>query len=384
MEPADEDNLDFASAELGLSDGVVRGVFAYGLEQMSPVQSKAIPILLSGKDAVVQAQSGTGKTAAFGISCIERCVRFGKFPASPVVLVACHTRELAMQTTSVLASLAQYTDVSVCCFVGGTPISASRTTLRAGCDIAIGTPGRLEALYKRGALELSRIGMLVIDEVDEVLRDSSTNCFLPLIQTILAGCPDTAQIVLVSATISPELLDMVGGMLRDPVKLLMETKALPLAGIQQLHLQIEDESHRYDALRHAQRSCNAMQSMVFCARRDTVDDVVRRLREDGCDAAALHSGFSAADRQGAMERFRAGDVRVLVCTDVLARGVDVQQVGLVVMYELCASADTYLHCVGRCGRYGRQGRAVLIVNAHEEAPLRSYQALYEFPLVPHN
>ncbi len=176
---------------------------------------------------------------------------------------------------------------------------------------------------------------------------------------------------------------MVEGMLRDPAKLLMETKALPLAGIQQLYLPIDGEHRRYDALRHAQRSCSAMQSMVFCARRDTVDDVVRRLRDDGCDAAALHSGFSAADRQSTMKRFRSGDVRVLVCTDVLARGVDVQQVGLVVMYELCSSADTYLHCVGRCGRYGRQGRAVLIVNDHEDAPLRSYQALYEFTLVAH-
>jgi superfamily II DNA/RNA helicase len=225
--------------------------------------------------------------------------------------------------------------------------------------------------------------LFVIDEVDEVLRDVSSNSFLPLIQSLISGCPGSTQLVLVSATVSPELLSMMEGVLRDPVKLLMDMHALPLAGIRQLRLTITSEDQRYAALRHAQGASDAMQSMVFCSRRDTVDAVVSQLQSDGCDTAALHSGLTSAERTEVMTRFRTGGIRVLVCTDVLARGVDVQQVGLVVMYELCSAADTYLHCVGRCGRYGRQGCAVLIVNEHEDGPLRSFQALYDFALEDH-
>ena len=378
-----DESKDFASPVLGLSDDVVRGIYAHGLEEMSPVQVRALPPLLSGRDAIVQAQSGTGKTAAFGIAALERVARNGQGTGDPQCLVICHTRELAAQTADVLKALGQYTRARVGLFIGGTPMRASVDTLAAGCEIVVGTPGRVDGLRASGALALSRVAVFVIDEVDEVLRDSACNSFLPIIKSLISACPGNAQLVLVSATVSPELLAMMDGVLRDPVKLLMEQRALPLAGIRQLRLPITREDERYGALRHAQVSSSAMQSMVFCGRRDTVDAVVARLRDDGCDAAALHSGLSAAERGQVMQLFRAGQTRVLVCTDVLARGVDVQQVGLVVMYDLCAAADTYLHCVGRCGRYGRQGCAVLIVNDHEDGPLRSFQALYDFTLEPH-
>ena len=345
---------------------------------MSPIQQKSLRWILNGRDMIIQAQSGTGKTAAFGIGAAVHALASER--GRPSVAIVCHTRELARQTHVVVRELASFSELRIGLCMGGTTVREDAEALAAGMDIVVGTPGRMQTLVKRGLLRLDGLRSLVIDEVDVILRDVSSNSFLPCITDLLSACSETTQLLLVSATVPDELLAMTETVLRDPVKILVPNDALPLAGIDQAQIHVADESQRLTVAEALRYSVVGVQVMVFCSSRDEVDAVAAHFQAMGTPVAKIHSGIEQAQRNREMREFRSGKASTMVCTDVLARGVDVQQVGLVILMHVPTAADTYLHCVGRCGRYGRQGRAVTIAAEYELAQLRSIQQLYDLEL----
>jgi len=378
---------DFSDESLGLSDEVLRGVFAYGFERPSAVQRQVLPAIVAGRDVIAQARSGTGKTGAFAIAACEivhrRRPQADQAAAqAPLVVVLQHTRELVGQTSAVFRAIGAHSGARVAPCVGGVPTAETVAELGAGCDIVVGTPGRVgDCLSRLGALRLDCVRLLVIDEVDEVLRDTTANSFLAVVRDVLACVPRDAQMALLSATMPQQLLDMTSKFMQDPVRLLLAAECLPLEGIQQNYIAC-DEGSKYGQLAQLFGGGGATQSMIFCASKDRATELCERLRADGVDAAAVHADIQSKARRDTMREFRAGQIRVLVCTELLARGIDVQQVGLVVMYDLCHTADTYLHCVGRCGRFGRQGRAVLLVNDYDLPMVRSIEQVFGITIEP--
>ena len=297
-------------------------------------------------------------------------------------MVLCHTRELAAQTAAVLANLGEYAGARVVTVMGGTPVRADADALRAGADIVVGTPGRLVALVDKRMLDLGGVACFVIDEVDEVLKNAATNAFLPLVQKLLTRVGNPAMhMVMVSATLPASLRTTVQPLLRDAVEILVAPKELPLHGIDQCRLRCA-WGDKLGLLTDLHVRSTEIQTMVFCATRAGVDEVAAHLGAQNFAVGALHGDMSTADRAEVMRTFRRGGLTVLVSTDVLARGIDVQQVGLVVLFDMAASVETYLHCVGRCGRFGRKGRAIVLATEGDDAQLRSVEEFYGIQLRP--
>ena len=295
---------------------------------------------------------------------------------APLVVILQHTRELAAQTAAVVTALAQYTAARVVLCVGGTPTAKSAADVAAGCDIVVATLGRLtDLVVRRNSLRMDGVKLLVIDEVDEVLRESNSNAFLGLVQQVMAAIPPEAQVALFSATLPSQLLQTTTKFMRDPVRMLQPAKELPLRGIEQRYVAVT-EDRKYDELMAVIALMPPTQTIVFCSTRERVDELALRMSADRVPCSVVHAGLDSRRRTETMAQFRAGQVRVLVCTELLARGVDVQQVGLVILYDMCNDADTYMHCVGRCGRFGRKGQAVTLANEFDLPMLRSVGQIF--------
>lgn len=378
----------FDDVATGISDATLRGVYGYGFEEPSEVQKKAIPAILSGRDVLVQARSGMGKTAAFGIAICEQVVRAKRsqpmLNLHPFAIVLCHTRELALQSRNVLQQICAYAGVSVVCVIGGTPVQRDAETISRGADIIVGTPGRLQALVDKGVTRLDNLQTFVIDEVDEILKNHTANAFLPIVQALLRRVQNAEmRMVLVSATMPALLRDTISSLVENPVEILIPAKELPLQGIKQYKIRCSS-SEKLEKLSQVIGNAPGIQAMVFCATRRGVDDVAAHLLAGGVAVGSLHGEMETKTRNGQMDTFRRGGFTVLVSTDVLARGIDVQQVGLVVLVEMATSVETYLHCVGRCGRFGRKGRAVVLAASYEDADIRSVEQFYNIQLADYD
>ena len=363
---------DFTDAAFGLSDDVVRGIYAHGFERPSPIQVQTVPAIMASRDVVAQARSGTGKTAAFGIAAAEIALRAG----GCAVLVLCHTRELAFQTAETLRALAQYTGVRVGMCCGGGPVESG--------GIVVGTPGKVAAARRgrRAALSLGDVRLLVLDEVDEMLRDAAGNSLREQVREVMVALPPDARLALFSATMPEPVRQTVREFLQDPLEILLPSVEVPLSGIAQYRVRC-DEASKHAHLHAALQRFSAPQTMVFASTRERAQELSDVLRGEGLCADCVHGAMEQRERAAAMARFVAGDTSILVSTNVLARGIDVQQVGLVVLYDVTECSETYMHCIGRSGRYGRQGVAVALCGYEaDEAFLRSCEALYEVCIRP--
>ena len=364
----------FDDEALGLPDTVLRGVYAHGFEAPSDVQRKTLMPLRDGRDLIAQARSGTGKTGSFAIAACALTARSQRGDA-PVVLVLQHTRELCRQTAAIIAALGQYAGVRVALAVGG---EDSRSALRAGADVVVGTPHRVVNMSSGSArpLALGHVALLVIDECDAILKEDVSNAFLDAMTTLLGRVPPEAQIALYSATLPAQLLQATCSFMREPVRVLMDTVDLPLRGIAQSYVRVE-AAERARVLLDVLGTVSSGQSMIFCQTRAGVAEVAAALAQQGVPTACVEGGMDPRERKEQMELFQRGAVRVMVSTSVLARGIDVQQVNLVVLYDMVTDVDTYLHCVGRCGRYGRQGTAVLLLAEFDMPVLRTIEQHYD-------
>ncbi|CAE6449177.1 ATP-dependent RNA helicase eIF4A [Rhizoctonia solani] len=359
------DNFD----NMGLRAELLRGVYAYGFERPSAIQQRAIVPVIKGHDVIAQAQSGTGKTATFSISILQKLdldVR------GTQALILAPTRELAQQIQKVVVALGDYMSITSMACVGGTNVRDDMKKLEEGCQVVVGTPGRVFDMLNRGALKSGTIKLFCLDEADEMLSRG----FTEQIYDIFKHLPSDTQVVLLSATMPADVLEVTKKFMRDPIRILVKRDELTLEGIKQFYIAVEKEEWKLDTLCDLYETVTITQAVIFCNTRRKVDWLTDKLKEREFTVSAMHGDMEQQMREGIMKDFRSGTSRVLITTDLLARGIDVQQVSLVINYDLPANRENYIHRIGRGGRFGRKGVAINFVTAEDVRMLRDIEQFY--------
>jgi len=343
---------------LGLSPEVLKAVAALGFEEASPIQAAAIPPMLLGRDVVGQSQTGSGKTAAFGIPAIERCDPKSK---GVQVLVLCPTRELATQVSEEMHKLSAFKPgMRAVPIYGGASYERQFFELKKGVQIVIGTPGRVMDHMERGTLKLDTIRMVVLDEADRMLDMG----FRDDIEHILKATPSERQTVFFSATVSKQIRDLIGRHSRSPESVKIEQKHLTVPSIEQWYYETPPRA-KTDALLRLVDYHGYKLGIIFCNTQRMVDELADTLIGQGFSADRLHGGIAQAQRTRVMNKFKKAEFEFLVATDVAARGIDVDDLELVVNYDLPYDAEDYVHRIGRTGRAGKRGIAVTFVSGRE-------------------
>jgi len=369
--------------EMGIHENVLRGVYTYGFEHPSEIQRLAIPPMLDKRDVIGQAPSGTGKTGAFLTAILSQLEH--KHVSCAVVLL--HTKELASQCFTVATDLAQFTaciKLSLC--VGGSSLKENINQIEQGANLLIGTPGRLQDLIATKKL-IHDIDCFVIDECDDILSTSGSShrvdrSFIEILQNILRVVSSTAQICMFSATMPESVVEMSQNFLRDPIKLLRPTDTLTLQGLNQYCVTCLTDADKLAQLNELFSSCPLSSVLIFCATRERVDWLKCQLEVRDFPVDKIHANLPDSERRRAMQRFRCGEVRVLVASSLIARGIDVQTVGLVIMFDINPNAENYLHTVGRAGRYGRKGNAISFVTQRDLPILTEIERHFNITIPP--
>jgi translation initiation factor 4A len=354
---------------LELKAELIRGIYGYGFEKPSIIQQKGVLPLLKGKDTIAQAQSGTGKTATFAISILQVIDH-----ASPncQALVLAPTRELAQQIQRVMKALGEYLKVSVHVCTGGTNIGEDIKILKEGVQVVVGTPGRVNDMLKKGYLRSEYLKLFVLDEADEMLGRG----FKDQINEIFQKIPGDIQIALFSATMPTEILEMTKTFMREPARILVKNEQLTLDGIKQYFIAIDKEEWKFDTLVELYNNIEIQQCIIYCNTKKRVDDLSSKMKEKNFTVSSMHGDMDQNERDKIMREFRTGSSRVLITTDLLARGIDIQQVSLVINYDLPTSKEKYIHRIGRSGRFGRKGVAVNFVTPSDSKFLQETEKFY--------
>ncbi|CAB1096661.1 unnamed protein product [Ectocarpus sp. 4 AP-2014] len=354
---------------MGLKDELLRGVYAYGFERPSAVQQRAVKPITSGRDVIAQSQSGTGKTAVFSMGILQM---LDTTSSDTQALVLSPTRELAEQTQKVILALGDFMNVQCHACIGGKSIGEDIRRLDYGVQVVSGTPGRVFDMIRRRNLRTRNLQMLVIDEADEMLNKG----FKEQIYDIYRYLPPSTQVVLISATMPQEVLDMTKKFMNMPVKILVKRDELTLEGIKQFFVAVEKEEWKFDTLCDLYDTLTVTQAVIFCNTKRKVDWLTAKMREVNFTVSSMHGDMPQKERDAIMEEFRSGRSRVLIATDVWGRGLDVQQVSLVICYDLPNNRELYIHRIGRSGRFGRKGVAINFVKSDDVRILRDIEQYY--------
>lgn len=371
----DTKNIDYNNLicetfdDLNLKDTILRGIYGYGYEQPSSIQKKAIQPLLDGRDIIAQAQSGTGKTATFSISVLQN---IDESLAETQAIILCHTRELALQVQNVIQNLGQYMNINFNISVGGTMVQDNINELLKNPHIVIGTPGRVLDMINKKALNTRHLKMLVIDEADEMLSKIFSN----QIYDIFRFLPNNIQVGLFSATMTEEFFKLTKCFMRDPVTILVKNDELTLDGIKQFYINLEKSDYKFATLCDIYETCSVNQTMIYCNSRKNVDDLYNDLTKNNFSVAYIHGDMTQSERNQIMEEFRSGSTRVLISTDLLSRGIDIQQISLVINYDIPNNIECYIHRIGRSGRYGRKGTAINFVTNYDVKKMSEIERYY--------
>lgn len=354
---------------MGLREKLLRGIYAYGFEKPSAIQQRGIVPIIKGRDTIAQAQSGTGKTATFSISGLQ--IVEVKEPNCQVLVLA-PTRELAQQIYKVMSTLGAYMSIKSHACVGGTAVREDINILSTGVQVVVGTPGRVNDMIHRGALRLEKLKVFILDEADEMLsrgfKDQIYDCF--------QFVPPEVQVALFSATMPNEILKLTTRFMRKPVRILVKKEELTLDGIKQYFVAVEKEDYKLATLIDLYESLTITQAIIYCNTRRKVNWLTDKMKQEDFTVSAMHGDMSQQDREIIMREFRSGSTRVLITTDLLARGIDVQQVSVVINYDLPMNRENYIHRIGRSGRFGRKGVAINFVTDEDEEPLRDIETFY--------
>ncbi|KAJ1674059.1 translation initiation factor eIF4A [Spiromyces aspiralis] len=355
--------------DMNLKNELLRGIFAYGFERPSAIQARAIMPVLKGNDVIAQAQSGTGKTATFCISILQQIDL--ELNACQAIVMA-PTRELASQIQKVMDSLGDFLKVKAHTCIGGTNVAEDAKKLQEGVHVVVGTPGRVFDMINRRYLNTEHIKMFVLDEADEMLSRG----FKEQIYDVFQNIPNSVQVVLLSATMPQDVLEVTTKFMRNPIRILVKRDELTLEGIKQFYIDVEREEYKLETLMDLYGTVTITQAVIFCNTRRKVDRLTEELRNKDFTVSALHGDMDQSDRDTIMKEFRSGSSRVLITTDLLARGIDVQQVSLVINFDLPTNMENYIHRIGRGGRFGRKGVAINFITARDHAALEELQKFY--------
>ena len=356
--------------DMGLHDNLIRGIYTYGFETPSKIQQLAIVPMSKHTDILAQSQSGTGKTGAFTIgslSVLDISIK------APQVLVICPTRELSQQTERVARALGSHMGLRVLSATGGNQLRSDISALKAGAQFIVGTPGRIYDLIRRGDLTVDHIRYVILDEADQMLED----LFAEQIKAILDNkFPTNTHLALFSATMPQNVLEVAENYLNNPVRILLPPDEVTLDGIKQFYVTLNREEWKLPALLDLYQQIAVNQALIYVNKRQKAEWLAKQLAAQGFTLEFIHGEMEVNERKKRMEDFRSGAVRVLISTDLLARGIDVQQVSLVINYELPIQRENYVHRIGRSGRYGKKGVAINLIYGGEMNSLKEIEKHY--------
>lgn len=368
---------------------ILEGIFAYGWDKPSPIQQKAIVPLMNGRDVIAQAQSGTGKTGAFTIGTLSS-VNPNK--EKPQILMLSPVRDLAMQTYHLVKNLISRTQLKVALCIGSGASSNNEEMRRPRqmnqeetdwtSQIIVGTPGRVWDCMRRGRFQTADLNVLILDEADEMLSKG----FKDQIKTIFQFLPRDIQVGLFSATLPDDILELSNAFMRDPIRILVKKEMLTLEGIRQYYIYLKSDNWKFDVLCDLYSSLSVAQTIIFCNSKQRVMELQKKLQDSNYTVDILHGGMEQVERNEVMRRFRLGESRILLSTDIISRGIDIQQISLIINYDLPFRPEPYLHRIGRSGRYGRKGVAVNLVTDDDYQNLRCIEKFYntQIELMPTN
>lgn len=359
----------------GIPHNVLRGIYAYGFENPSPIQKQAIVPVIGGRDVIAQAQSGTGKTGCFAVSILSRIdVSVKKTQA----IVMAPTRELARQIHDVVQAIGTYMkaddiQLGIKLLVGGTSTEEDATSLRSGIPhIIVGCPGRVHDMLRRKHIDTHHIQLLVLDEADEMLSTG----FKDQVYNVFQFLKRDVQVCLFSATLPPELVTLTNKFMRDPVRILVKSEQLTLEGIRQYYIALDDDGQKYETLRDLYRSLTIGQCIIYCNSVRRVQDLYQAMAEDKYKVCCIHSAMDKTERAQNYQDFKQGLFNVLISSNVTARGIDIQSVSTVLNFDMPRDNHTYLHRIGRSGRWGRKGVAINFVSRRDYRRMRDIERYY--------
>ncbi|KAA0052762.1 eukaryotic initiation factor 4A-3 [Cucumis melo var. makuwa] len=373
---APEDKLEFETTEgvepiltfdqMGIKDDLLRGIYAYGFEKPSAIQQRAVRPIIEGRDVIAQAQSGTGKTSMIALTV---CQMVDTTSREVQALILSPTRELATQTEKVILAIGDYINIQAHACIGGKSVGEDIRKLEFGVQVVSGTPGRVCDMIKRRTLRTRAIKLLVLDESDEMLSRG----FKDQIYDVYRYLPPELQVVLISATLPHEILEMTNKFMTDPVRILVKRDELTLEGIKQFFVAVEREEWKFDTLCDLYDTLTITQAVIFCNTKRKVEWLTEKMRSNNFTVSHMHGDMPQKERDAIMGEFRSGTTRVLITTDVWARGLDVS---LVINYDLPNNRELYIHRIGRSGRFGRKGVAINFVKSDDIKILRDIEQYY--------
>jgi len=357
--------------DLNLKNNLLRGIYSYGFENPSPIQQKAIQPIIESNDVIAQSQSGTGKTGCFTVASLQKINENLK---KTQVLIISPTRELSQQIINVLNNLGTYMkDLTTQLLVGGVSTDYDIEKYKNNTpQIAVGCPGRIFDMLKRNVIKTNDLKLLVLDEADEMLSTG----FKEQIYNILNYLSNDIQIALFSATIPNDLFNLTQKIMRNPVNIIVKTEMLTLEGIKQHYVNLNNDNEKYSTLKDLFESFSVSQCIIYCNSVKRVQDLYDAMKGDGYPVCQIHSSLEKNERLKNYKEFREGNQRVLISSNVTARGIDVQQVSTVINFDIPKSKETYLHRIGRSGRWGRKGVAINFITRRDITLLKDIESFY--------
>jgi superfamily II DNA/RNA helicase len=360
---------------LGLSEPILRALHDKGYLRPTPIQAQAIPTVLMGRDVLGCAQTGTGKTAGFTLPLLDILSGSRARARMPRSLILEPTRELALQVSENFVAYGKYLKLNHALLIGGESMADQKDALMKGADVLIATPGRLIDLFERGGLMLNDVRVLVIDEADRMLDMG----FIPDIERIVAMLPKTRQTLFFSATMAPEIRRLADAFLQNPKEITV-SKPASVATTITAGLALVAQHDKREALRRLIRSEEVQNALIFCNRKRDVDILLKSLSKHGFDAGALHGDLAQSVRFATLEKFKANEIRLLVCSDVAARGIDIGGLSHVFNFDVPHHAEDYVHRIGRTGRAGKDGKAFTIATPEDRAAVEAIEKLVAAPI----
>ena len=367
----EEQNNGKASFDtLNLKEKLLRGIYSYGFENPSFIQTKSVPVMVNGDDVIAQAQSGTGKTGAFVMGALQKLNEEEK---STQILIISPTHELVHQSYEVISEISKYMDISLLKVMGGTSVNDCKQELNRNPQIIMGSPGRILDMIQRKYLFTDKITTIILDEADEILSQG----FKETIYNIMQFISSQTQVCLYSATMPEDIIELSERFLRNPKHILVKKEQLTLEGILQFYINVKVNDWKYSVLTDLYNTISISQCIIYINSKNKLMDIYNSLMKDNFPVSYIHGELSGDERKKTMEDFKSGHSRILLSTDLLSRGIDIQQLSLVINFDLPRSKETYIHRIGRSGRYGRKGVAINLVTDRDIQYMQELESFYD-------
>ena len=362
----EKDNFD----SLNLNTDLLKGVYLYGFTQPSKIQINGISSINTGKDCILQSQSGTGKTATYLLGVLNR---LDQSETGCQGIIITPTRELADQVYGVASQLANHTKYKITKCVGGTNVNDNRNELKTA-SVVIGTLGRIFHMIMEKKISIHKVKFIVLDEADELLADGISD----KLQNIFDKVPSGIQIVLISATMSLNMFNVSKKFTHDPIKVLLKNNEVIVDLISQFYLDVETEELKFDTLLDLYNLISTSQAIIFCNTIRKVEWLEQNLKQNNFPITVIHSNMNQTERDNVVKEFREGKTRLLLTTDLLSRGIDIPQVNMVINYDLPMNKETYVHRIGRCGRFDKKGVAITMVKMSDPTDVKTFNKMKHF------